>query len=356
MSAVQATTACPPALTGGESFSLGGFDSPRSTLDSRTCIDWLTATFLPESIDHDPTDFRTPKHVAFASHVIAFLRYVLGDVVAEDCPGMLGYAHGCKIFAVLDGGKRVSLGRLDWGGAHHGGRSRLDLSGSGCSRINKRGWIYLRNWLSMQKDIKLTRCDLAADFYDGEYDIDTACDWLRAGLFNAGGRNPRHSTPGDWLSDKPYHGRTLEVGRRENGKMLRVYEKGLQLAPGSGSKWTRFEVEIRNKDREIPLDILTNPDKYFAGAYKCLEQMVTDQPERIKTEQREGTVSLEQAISHARTSYGPLIHVMRVRMDAAEILDAITRPGVPKRLERAAVAGCLPTRYRRAQISEVLAA
>lgn len=72
--------------------------------------------------------------------------------------------------------------------------------------------------------------------------------------FTAGeGRPPRHSTPGDWLSETPYYGRTLEIGRRENGKMLRAYEKGLQLAPGStATKWTRFEVELRRKDRDIP--------------------------------------------------------------------------------------------------------
>lgn len=320
----------PPALTGGES-------TPRHSVEpvlsqSTTKIDWCTLTFRPSEAE------------TLAWHVIELLRLVMGDVRAEDCPGLMGYANGLKFMASVEGGKKVQLARLDWGGDIHAGRARLDITGTGCSRVAS--WCHIETWLYEQREARLTRCDLAADFYNGEYDIDTAKGWLEQGLFNAGGRNPRHSTPGDWLSKEPTYGRTLEIGRRENGKMLRVYEKGLQLAPGSGSKWVRFEVEIRNKDREIPFDILTNPDKYFAGAYKCLEQMVRDQPERIRTEQKEGQVCLERAIENARTSYGPLIHVMRTQMSMAEIVQALDRPGVPKRLEKAALAGYFKRKHR----------
>lgn len=42
-------------------------------------------------------------------------------------------------------------------------------------------------------------------------------------------------------------GRTFYVGRRENGKLLRVYEKGKQLG-AENSPWVRIELELHNKD------------------------------------------------------------------------------------------------------------
>jgi phage replication initiation protein len=72
----------------------------------------------------------------------------------------------------------------------------------------------------------------------------------RQGLFGAGGRQPLLRQHGNWISPDR-HGRTIEVGSRENGKRLCVYEKGMQL----GAPWhplTRWELSLGNKDRDIP--------------------------------------------------------------------------------------------------------
>ena len=202
----------------------------------------------------------------------------------------------------------------------------------------------LQDTIEELDDYKLTRVDLAVDCLNGEYKVTDALGWLEQGEFNAGGRNPRHSTPGDWANpayasgEGIRYGRTLETGRRENGKMLRAYEKGRQLGD-STSDWTRFEVELRNIDRELPIDILTECDKYFAGAYKCLERLISSGSERIATHQKEGEISISKLSEYAKTSYGQLFHVLRMRMSADEIFNELSRLGIPRRLQKSALLG-----------------
>ena len=304
----------PPALTGGESLQ-----------QTAAKVDWMTLTWQPEPDEHVP------------AMIHDLLNQWLGAPVAGvSCPGMFGYGEGVRFFVRLDDGADHHVARLDFGGDHHRGRARLDLSGSAASRV--RSWYEVHGWIGTLFDPKLTRVDLAVDCLDGEYSVDDAAEWYKAGLFNAGGRMPRHSCPGDWLSEQPKHGRTLEVGRRENGKMLRAYEKGRQLGDPD-SKWTRFEVEIRNIDRDLPLDILTRCDQYFVGAYKCLQTILAAAAERIKTHQAEGQISLDKLTESARISYGTLIHVLRASLTADEVLSSIARPGVPRRLEKASLGG-----------------
>ena len=270
----------------------------------------------------------------------------MGDVVGVEVPGMLGYDSGLK-FSILSNDSLIAVARLDYGGAHHGGRARLDISGTGCAQVHN--WRFFQSEIADFCDYKLTRVDLALDFLDGAYGVEDARDWYLQGEFNAGGRNPRHSTPGDWANpayvsgDGIRYGRTLEVGRRENGKMLRSYEKGRQLG-SSDSPWTRFEVELRNIDRDLPLDILTQTDKYFSGAYACLERLIVNGIEgcKIATHQQEGEISMERLTHFARVSYGKLIQVMRVNLSADEIITELARPGLPRRLEKVVLSGFLP--------------
>jgi len=306
----------PPALTGGESPS-----PEKEGLGAK--VDWLTATWKP-----DPEE-----HVGAMVH--EWLTQSLGGVMGESVNGMFGYAHGVRFYIPLEGAA-VHVARVDWGGDHHGGRARIDISGAGCSRV--KSWHDMMVNLAHLADTKLTRVDLAVDLLDGEYTVEDAVQWYQAGDFNAGGRMPRHSLMDDWLD--PKYGRTLMVGRRENGKALRAYEKGRQLGDSS-SLWTRFEVEIRNTDRDIPLDILTNCDTYFTGAYKCLERILDVAGTRIATHQKEGEISVEHLTEYARMAYGQLVHVLRGHLTADDVLQSISRPGIPKRLERASLGGFL---------------
>lgn len=310
-----AGAASPPVLTGGEE-------------TQRAVVDWLTVTWLPEWSD-----------VHVARELWDSLKAWLGlDLVGQECPGRYGFAFGCQYSAMVYG-TLVPIGRVDWGGDMRKGRARLDLSGSGCSKVND--WRPVHAWVSRQVEPTITRCDLAVDFLLGEFTVNDAVDWYTAGQFRVddSGMQPRHSMPGDWINPAYEEGtgkrwgRTLEVGRRENGKMARVYEKGRQLGD-SASDWTRFEVEYRNNDRDIPLDILLDRDAYFAGAYRCCAQVLNVAGERIKTHQAEGEVTLARAVQHTRTSYGQVVNVLRLKLGAQEVLDLIAREGVPRRLHK----------------------
>lgn len=302
----------PQVLTVGESLK-----------PSLTKIDWLTVTFAPD-----------PEEI-IARNVFAMLQTLMGNLMGEECPGMLGYDYGVRYYAVC-GGQHISVARLDFGGAKKGNRARLDISGTGCSIIS--AWGLLSGWVQQFEAPKITRIDLAVDCLEGEFTVDHAVEWYKSGEFSTGGSMPRHQTAGDWLTSPSVYGRTLNIGRRENGKMLRIYEKGKQLGNDS-SAWVRWEVELRCKDREVPFDAITSPDTYFAGAYKCLDRVLPCAGTRIKTDQKQGLISVQSAIEYAKTGYGQLLYCLKEFMTPDEILESVARAGVPKRLERVALGG-----------------
>jgi phage replication initiation protein len=291
-------------------------------------IDWLTVTFKPHC-----------KDVGLWAH--QFLNCLIPNVVGVEAPAMMGYSNAVRFYVPLMD-TPVYIGRIDFGGDFHKNRARLDLSGTGCSKIND--WQVVQDTIEDLDDSKITRVDLAVDCLNGEYKVTDALGWLQNGEFNAGGRNPRHSTPGDWANPSYLtgqgirYGRTLETGRRENGKMMRAYEKGRQLGD-SNSDWTRFEVELRNIDRDLPMDILTESKKYFAGAYRCLERLISSGSERIATHQKEGEISIAKLTEYAKTAYGQLFSVLRIRLSVQEIFDELSRPGIPRRLHKSALLG-----------------
>jgi len=272
---------------------------------------------------------------------------LVGPVEGVSCYASKHYEHGVRFFVRLHE-TAVYIGRVDWEGPK--GRARLDLPGAGCGVV--RDWLGLRSWLTSQWETTLTRVDLAVDCLFGQFTVEDAIDWYLTGQFQApgSGRRPRHNLVGDWLD--PHYGRTFEVGRRENGKVCRVYEKGRQLGD-SASPWTRFEVEVRNEDRELPFDILTDCDRYFAGAYRCLAQLVGVAGSRIETDQAETEIALARLSVHARSSYGQLIEVLRLRMTADELVSYLSRPGIPGRLSKASLAEFMTAESPAAFLKEV---
>ena len=73
------------------------------------------------------------------------------------------------------------------------------------------------------------------------------------------------------------------------GRLLRIYEKGKQLGDPL-SPWVRWELELHNKDRTIPLDVLIRPGHYLAGGYPCLSWICESQ-DRIKTTRKQLMIS-----------------------------------------------------------------
>jgi phage replication initiation protein len=133
---------------------------------------------------------------------------------------------------------------------------------------------------------------------------------------------------GDWhdLTD----GRTIYIGTRGN-KILRCYEKGKQL-DDPVSPWVRVELELRNKNRLLPWDMLTRPGQYLAGAYPCLSFLSKEQS-KLRTTQKATTISLECMTSNAARLSGKAINVlMQLHEDPRTVVDLLRRDGIPKRL------------------------
>lgn len=305
--------ASPRAVTRGE----------RSGSSSRASVDWLNVTFPAPSMTIEG--------------FISMLGRLLGRPVSGDeGGGIFGFESAVQLMAHV-GSRRAAMGFLAMGGESQAGRWLLQLTGSGCELVPD--WEALREFLEGLGG-RITRLDLAVDFLDGEHTVDDAVEMHAAGLFAAGGRPPSTEVAGDWLERKS--GRTLYVGKAKNGKTLRVYEKGKQLG-NAESPWVRFEVQLGNRDRVIPFEALTERDRYFAGCYPALAELIEDAAERIRTVQTGGEVSLAHLLHHLKRCYGKVLDVAHAvcGVDYAELVEEVRIVGVPRRLKVSSLAAGL---------------
>lgn len=221
---------------------------------------------------------------------------------------------------------------------HHGalfayggqnGRAMLSLPGEACAVV--RDWAALAHYLGETLGGRITRWDGAVDDYFGERSVDDAVRWYLDDGFTAGGNRPACKQEGNWLT-LDTKGRTFYVGRRKNGKLFRAYEKGKQLGDAL-SRWVRFELELHNKDREIPFDVLLRPGHYVAGSYPCM-RWVSKEASRIRTIQNQRRISYATSVHWARISVGQLVNTMaEVEGSPEAVIDLLRRPGTPTRLD-----------------------
>ncbi len=225
--------------------------------------------------------FTVPASQDFAFGWIAHeLQETFGfGLIAKRKTGLYGY----KESALIEDG-----GLVAWGGKNQRGTVYVSLNALGCSRI--RSWSTIHDWCS-KHNARLTRVDPAHDDLQGTaMSIDRAHALWVSGGFNGGGRRPSAHPAGDWWGLTK--GRTVYVGERGNGKLLRIYEKGKQLGDPT-SAWVRIELALHSKSRVIPLDILLKPGAYLAGAYPCLAYLSAEQC-KIKIIRKAATISFER--------------------------------------------------------------
>lgn len=272
--------------------------------------DFLNATF-----PYDPT----PENI---TRLVKFFRMFLGEAFAALNERKRGL-HGYKVsFAIGNTG-----GMLAYGGQR--GTVLVSLPGAACALITD--WQSCYHLFHDILKARISRWDGAVDVFDGKPSVDDAVLFYQTGQFNAGGNKPSCKQHGNWLEDDG-SGRTFYVGKRENGKLLRVYEKGKQLGDSSSS-WVRWELELHNRDRVIPWDVILEPGKYLAASYPCMT-WASDVQERIRTTRQTATLGYQHLIYYARQAYGPLINVMlEVEGSAEKVIECLLRPGVPARLD-----------------------
>lgn len=292
--------------------------------DQKAHVDWLGLTMpIPEEVENVP------------SWAICELARFGFSTLTDRQKGWFGYRHQHS----LD----EDCGLIAFGGKAQRGTVHVELTGKGCKVIED--WAALRQWAE-RMGAKVTRIDLAHDDLTGETVNLARCrEWLANGLFSMGARPPDAHLYDDLGSGK---GCTLYVGARANGKMFRGYEKGKQLGDRE-SPWFRVEVEMRAKDRLIPLEVLTDPTPYLAGAFPALAYL-SERQNRIRTVKKAIEVSLQRSIETGRNAVGKLVNVLLTSAgwSESEVIGALWRDGIPSRLRpvdrfiRAAAEGGLP--------------
>ncbi|BCL86878.1 hypothetical protein MAFF211471_19610 [Ralstonia solanacearum] len=295
-------------------------------------VDWLRFTFLPDGSIGDALEhLRRYFHLWFSIPV----------TMKPSVRGFRGYEFSHDLLAFVNG-ETIRLGIVACGGENVGGTMLVDLSGQGC--------VVVRDWMAVfatmqDLDARITRCDLAVDFCQGEVTIEQVEQMYFDGEFNAGGRIPKYRRVESGVANaEASGGRTFEIGRRVNGKLLRAYEKGRQLGK-QDSDWLRIEIEFGNKDRVIPHEIVLKRDHYFAGAYKALEAFIAADPQRVPTDQRDAleqqdAIVRERKLAHMKQQFGPTVdyELRSTNEDFAALVVAIRRQGVPAQLHKSALA------------------
>lgn len=320
-----ALSASPRIVTTGGNPSIEETDE--STLTTQAHIDWFAFTVSP------------PEGESPAWLMRALLQFL---PILNFTPTSRGW-NGYKERLTITGLGENDLGLLAFGGKSQRGSLHVELNAQACVLITD--WSALRAWGEDHK-ANITRIDLAHDDLNGEtVTIDLGKEWLATGRFNLNGRPAKGRLIDDLGSGD---GKTLYVGKRANGKMLRIYEKGKQLGD-SQSPWVRVEVELRNKSRLIPWDALIRPGNYLAGAYPCLAYLSNVQ-DKIKTITKAVEISLEASVEHLHQTGGKLINLlMHVHSgDAFAVVDGLKRPGIPQRLK--SYAAFLPGGLREGEI------
>jgi len=218
-------------------------------------------------------------------------------------------------------------GRFAYGGQK--GTAFLSLSGGACAAV--KGWEPLVDFLA-DCGARITRWDGAVDDYLGDHTVEDALAMYERRLFCLHGRPPRLKQYGNWVSPDGT-GRTVQIGLRQHGKMIRIYEKGMELG-APFHPWVRWEVELHNRDREIPLDVLLQPGRFAVGAYPRALAWVQGDMSRIETIRRTQQISYDVMVGNAKAQYGRAVHVMLTQERSAErVVELLRTEGIPKRLK-----------------------
>lgn len=234
--------------------------------------------------------------------------------------GLHGYKHS---FSLGSGSAFFAFGGNQ-------GTGFLTFPGEACHQIPD--WPGLVAYLRDELHARITRFDGAVDDFRGKHSVDDAVRMYQEGLFNVGGRPPQIDQRGNWLAPDGT-GRTFYVGKRRNGKTLRVYEKGMQQGVRF-HPWVRWELELHNNDRVIPWEALLAPGKYVAGAYPKALGWMSEEQTRIRTLQNTAVTSYEALTYWASVGYGKLIDTMlKVEGSPEKVVALLRRPGLPDRLD-----------------------
>lgn len=277
--------------------------------------DWLNFTFPLGRYLENPR--------GFFSHLFE----VIGKELAPAVERGFGKYNYDRTFALGETKALFALGG-------NNGTALLSLPGEICALV--KDWSHVVAWGRDELRGHITRWDGAVDDYLGMHTVDEAVVLYEQGLFGGGGNLPKMTQGGNWIAPDG-RGRTLNIGDRKHGKRLCIYEKGMQL----GCKWhpwTRWELTLGNRDRDIPWEVLLTPGRYVAGAYPKALAWVDKEMVRVKTLQKQTQIGYDAAVHYGRNQIGNLLNLMlKVEGSPENAVAKLIREGVPRRVLHPAV-------------------
>lgn len=219
------------------------------------------------------------------------------------------------------------IAHIDYGGNSQRDWVRFDMPGTGCGWVQS--WEHFGTFADLV-DCEIVRMDIAFTTSDPLVVSDSkVVQAFEDGKFCCGGRPPAMRS---LVSSDPCAGKTRYIGKRENHKFLRCYEKGWELMkdlpdyaeflrkPGvkiavdyigdvNVQDLYRVELELKNVDKYIPWLAIARRDEVFAGAYPFCAELLPDAPHMVMHElpSFKPRAALLKALSNAARSYGGII-------------------------------------------------
>lgn len=311
-------------------------DSVNSTV---SFIDWLnfsfkkhdyfTSVFSAGIQEYNP-NVSVDTEMQIVSDLSRFLTAIFGyGVTNERTRGLYFYQRA------------FDLGESDknWGQICIGGQNDsvlVSLTAQGLLAA-KEGWQKrLYDFVTRIPEAKITRIDLAHDAFHSQKSVEDYFQMYLADLFSLTYSRPSVEQRGDWVNDVE-HGRTLYVGKRQSGKLLRIYEKGKQLGGGFSTlypNWVRVELELHNAQRDIPWDVLLKPGAYLAGSYPALKNILSEQCS-IDTKKKSVKLTVDRLIEVTRHQFGRYVHFISSLFGIEQAFQILTKDKeqTPKRLD-----------------------
>lgn len=205
-------------------------------------------------------------------------------------------------------------------------KSMIIISGGDCELI--KDWGRVREYINGLSNSRISRLDLAVDILSG-LSLNDIYDGHSAGLFSIKGQSPSILPIGDFVHDNG-SARTITIGKRENGKILRAYEIGRKSFLGN-TQAIRLEIEFNGSTRNISFDAITSPLPFFCGAYPFLRTFSDGDIVTTDLRSKERCATYRKLVDHLRCSYGTLVNLMReIELSDTSVVDLISRPGYPK--------------------------
>ncbi|MBJ1817551.1 Replication initiation factor family protein, partial [Neisseria meningitidis] len=170
-------------------------------------IDWLSFTLHEDSL----LKVSGCPLVSDAEYMFVLskkLEEILGFGITSRCK-----SKGNKFY---DSMFRLGSEEVDYGEVHYGGQRNtvlIELKGVGCNIANP-GWeLRLKQFLEDSLRPRITRVDLALDFFDGEYTPEQALLDHDNGFFDNSNQRPKSETIGTAWRNEDGSGKTFYVGR-----------------------------------------------------------------------------------------------------------------------------------------------